>query len=80
MGAFHAAHHFITLLLETQDGAKAFLAIRSSSAWVVGGPVVSLGYNSSKLAQVRLTEMLALQYAEEGLLCVTVHPGEIARA
>ena len=75
LGAFHAAHHFIPLLLATQDGAKAFLAIGSSAAWHFSGPVVSLGYNSSKLAQVRLVEMLAVQYAEEGLLSVTVHPG-----
>ncbi|PYH97346.1 NAD(P)-binding protein [Aspergillus ellipticus CBS 707.79] len=72
IGTFHAAHHFLPLLLGTQSGAKAFIAISSMATPTVAGHT---HYCVSKAAQARFVEMLYEQYAGRGLFCASVHPG-----
>ena len=74
-GAYLAAHYFVPLLLQTEGGAKAFLAISSLAAWITGGIVAHTAVCVSKLAQVRLIEHMSEQYREDGLLAVALHPG-----
>ena len=76
LGTYYAAHHLLPLLLRT-DGPRAFIVVSSAAAWVTQGPIANPAYCISKLAQVRLVEMMAIQYAEEGLLTVAVHPGAV---
>lgn len=59
LGAYHSAHYLLPLLLDTDGGAKAFLAILSLGAWMVGGEVADTAACVSKLVQVRLVEMVA---------------------
>ena len=75
-GTYNAAYHLVPLLLQTPGGARAFVAISSNAAWLTTGP--TSGYFISKLAQLRLVELMAQQYQEEGLLSVGVHPGRVA--
>lgn len=78
-GTYHAAHHLLPLLLRTPGGARAFVAISTFGVWFTTGPILGVsGYLISKLAQLRLVEMMAQQYQEEGLLSVGVHPGMVA--
>lgn len=78
MGAYHCAHYLIPLLLESENGANGFIQVGSLAATLTDGPIANTGYCVSKFAQSRLVEMLGLQFGEEGLVAVTVHPGAVA--
>lgn len=75
IGTYHAAHHFLPLLLGTPRGGKSFLAISSLGAATVSGPLAHVRYCVSKAAQTRVVEVVHEQYAERGLFCATLHPG-----
>ncbi|KAL8947330.1 MAG: hypothetical protein Q9222_006374 [Ikaeria aurantiellina] len=78
LGVYHAAHHLIPLLLATEDGAKCFVVVGAAAAWITEGPIANVAYCSSKLAQLRLVEMMSRQYEKDGLLSVAIHPGAVA--
>ena len=78
LGTYHAAHFLIPLLLDTEGGAKAFVAISSLGAWMVGGEIAHTAACMSKLAQVRLVEMIDEEFKEQGILAVAIHPGFVA--
>ncbi|KAI4135098.1 MAG: hypothetical protein LQ341_005930, partial [Variospora aurantia] len=78
LGLYHTAHYLLPMLLRTQGRAKSFIVIGSAGAWITEGPIANMAYCSSKLAQVRLVEMMSRQYEKDGLLSVTVHPGAVA--
>ena len=75
VGAYLAAHYLIPIILASEGGAKAVIAISGTGAWVTDGPVAHAAHCVSKLAQVRLVEHVAENFKEEGLLVVAVHPG-----
>lgn len=75
IGAYLAAHYLVPLMLSSEAGAKAFVAISGGAAWVTKGPVAHAAHCVSKLAQARLVEHMANDFQEEGLLVVAVHPG-----
>lgn len=75
LGAYHSAHYLLPLLLDMDGGAKAFVAVSSLGAWMVGGEVAHTAACVSKLAQVRLTEMVAEEFRKREVLAVAVHPG-----
>ena len=75
VGTYLAAHYLLPIVLESESGAKAFVAISGTGAWVTNGPVAHTAHCVSKLAQARLVEHMANDFQEEGLLVVAVHPG-----
>lgn len=75
VGAYLAAHFLIPIMLASEGGARALIAISGTGAWVTGGPIAHAAHCVSKLAQVRLVEHMAANFEEEGLLVVAVHPG-----
>ena len=75
VGAYLAAHYLLPIVLASEGGAKALIAISGTGAWVTGGPVAHAAHCVSKLAQARLVELMADDFAEDGLLVVAVHPG-----
>ncbi|KAL9591969.1 MAG: hypothetical protein Q9179_007188 [Wetmoreana sp. 5 TL-2023] len=77
VGAYLAAHYLLPIVLGSKGGAggKALIAISGTGAWVSSGPVAHAAHCVSKLAQARLVEHMANDFAEEGLLVVAVHPG-----
>ena len=75
IGAYLSAHYLVPLLLENENGARSFIAISGTGAWVVDGPVAHAAHCVSKLAQARLVEHMANDFQKEGLLCAAVHPG-----
>ncbi|KAF7590825.1 hypothetical protein BBP40_002348 [Aspergillus hancockii] len=72
VGTFHAAHYFLPLLLNTEGGARSFIAVSSMAT-----PTVSMHshYCASKAAQARFVEVLFEQFAGKRLFCASVHPG-----
>ena len=75
VGAYLAAHYLLPIVLASEGGAKALVAISGTGAWVTSGPVAHAAHCVSKLAQARLVEHMANDFAEERLLVVAVHPG-----
>ena len=78
-GTYLAAHHLIPILLRSK-GARSFLVVSSAAAAITEGPIANSGYCISKLAQLRLVEMMAKQYKDQGLLTLGIHPGAVPTA
>lgn len=76
LGTYHAAHHLLPILLEC-EGAKSFLVVSTAAVALTEGIIANPQYTISKLAQLRLVEMIAKQYASQGLLIVGIHPGAV---
>lgn len=70
IGTYHSAHYFIPLLLSSENGAKAFLAVGSIAACIRRGIIANSKYCISKMAQARIVEHIAEQFGDEGLLAV----------
>ncbi|KAJ9603140.1 hypothetical protein H2200_012435 [Cladophialophora chaetospira] len=77
IGTYLAAHYFVPLLLQSENGAKGFFAIGSIAGCLRRGPIANTGYTVSKMAQIRLVEYLYEQYSEEGLVSLAIHPGAV---
>lgn len=77
VGTFLCAKYLIPLLLATENGAKAFIAVSSLAALIVRGPVANPQYCTSKTAQLRLLEYVHECYHAEGLNAFAVHPGAV---
>lgn len=75
LGTYHVAHYFIPLLLKSET--KAFLVVGSIAACITKGTIANTKYCVSKLAQARIVECVAEQFAAEGLLAISVHPGAV---
>jgi NAD(P)-dependent dehydrogenase (short-subunit alcohol dehydrogenase family) len=78
MGTYHCAKHLIPILLETTNGAKAFVAVNSFAALLIRGAIANTQYCVSKMAQLRLMEYVHEQYSRQGLRSFSVHPGAVA--
>ncbi|KIW93642.1 uncharacterized protein Z519_06247 [Cladophialophora bantiana CBS 173.52] len=77
LGTYLAAHYLVPLLLQTENGAKGFMAIGSIAGCIRRGPIANTGYTVSKFAQIRLVEYLHEQYSEQGLVSLALHPGAV---
>ena len=75
-GTYLAAHHLLPILLRS-EGTRSFLVVSSAAAAITDGPIANSGYCISKLAQLRLVEMMAKQYKDQELLTVGIHPGAV---
>ena len=53
------------------------MVVSSAAAWITEGPIANTGYCVSKLAQMRIVEMVGRQFEREGVLAVGVHPGAV---
>jgi NAD(P)-dependent dehydrogenase (short-subunit alcohol dehydrogenase family) len=74
-GPYLTCRAFLPLLLANQDGLKTIVNVSSVGAHVVV-PTLS-AYQTSKLALVRMSEFIAKENAEQGIICVSIHPGNI---
>ncbi|KAK3641101.1 hypothetical protein LTR56_011547 [Elasticomyces elasticus] len=77
VGTFLTAKYFIPLLLATEGGAKALIAVGTLAAFMVKGMIANPHYNVSKAAQLRLMETIHEEYSSEGLAAYTIHPGGV---
>ena len=77
VGTFLCAKYLIPLLLATEGGAKAFIAVSSLAALLIRGEIANTQYCVSKAAQLKFMEHIHEQYAEEGLSSFSVHPGAV---
>lgn len=78
VGTFHCAKYLIPLLLETENGAKAFVAVSSFAALIVRGDIANAQYCVSKAAQLKLLEHVHEQYLGDGLSTFMIQPGAVA--
>lgn len=74
-GPWRVMKHFLPLLLETEGGAKTVVTVASVGALLVT-PDLS-GYQTSKLAALRLTEFAMAEHGKNGLLTYCIHPGNV---
>lgn len=78
-GLYWVTKAFLPLMLakkrDGQDGLKTIVNLTSIGAHLTipGGSA----YQTSKLAVLRLTEILCAEYGEQGLLSFAVHPGGV---
>jgi len=80
VGTYYAAHYFIPLLLSSPSSGpylKSFLAVGSTTSFIVRGPIANTQYCVAKMAQLKLIEHLHEQYSVDGLLAAAVHPGAV---
>ncbi|XXH02101.1 hypothetical protein Hte_008467 [Hypoxylon texense] len=77
LGPYQAAHWLLPLLRHTKGGGKTFIVVSALAALITRGPIANVGYCVSKVAQMRLVEMIAEQYGKDGVLAVAVHPGAV---
>lgn len=75
IGRMLTTKYLLPLLLQSPAGAKTIVNITSLSAHLTFG--TSIPFNISELATNRLTEAIAEQYSEEGVLAYAVHPGTV---
>ena len=74
-GPYLVGRSFIPLLLQKQDGLKTILNMVSIGAHMIF-PGMS-AYNTAKVALCRLTEYEDAEYAEKGLVAISMHPGGV---
>jgi len=77
LGTMRVARHFVPLLLESKQGAQAFVAITSVAAHGFSSSFVPVAYNVSKIALNRMVEHMHHDYHKDGLLSYAVHPGAV---
>lgn len=77
LGTYYIAHHLLPILLES-DGARSFLVVSTAAITLTEGIIANTAYCVSKLAQLRMLEMVAKQYSSQRLLAVGIHPGAVA--
>ncbi|GBE89718.1 Short chain dehydrogenase citE [Sparassis crispa] len=73
-GTYNVTRAFLPLLIEC-GGDKTIINMSSFSAHLIV-PTCS-AYLTSKLAILRLTELVALEYGSQGVIAYAVHPGSI---
>ena len=78
VGTYLAAHYLIPLLLKSSNGAKLFFTVSTAASWITEGHIANMGYCVSKMAQMRIIEFVSLQYGQEELFAVGIHPGAVA--
>lgn len=72
-GVYLVTRAFLTLLLKSNE--KTLVNIGSLGAHTVTSG--SSAYKTTKMALLRLTEFVAIEYAKEGLVVFAVHPGAV---
>ncbi|KAG8529986.1 uncharacterized protein KY384_005468 [Bacidia gigantensis] len=73
-GLFLVTRSFLPLMLKGED--KTIVTVSSVGAHL-RGPAMS-GYQTSKIAQLRLMEFVCAEYADQGILAYSIHPGNVA--
>jgi len=74
-GLFNVVRAALPLLISC-DGLKTIVNLTSIGAHHTGRGVSA--YQISKLAILRLSEIIAAEYGDKGILCYAIHPGAIA--
>jgi len=74
-GVYWVTKAFLPLLLKTEDGLKTIVNVSSLGAH--GLRLGASGYQVSKFAILKFTEFLCAEYARQGVLAYSVHPGGV---
>jgi NAD(P)-dependent dehydrogenase (short-subunit alcohol dehydrogenase family) len=74
-GPYLVCRAFLPLLLGSPSGLKTIANTSSVGAHLII-PKLS-HYQTSKFAVLRLSEFIATEYAEQGIICFSLHPGNV---
>ncbi|KAJ6088555.1 Glucose/ribitol dehydrogenase [Penicillium sp. IBT 16267x] len=72
-GTFLCAHYFLPLLLKSETKIMINLTSIGAHTLTLGGS----SYMASRFANCRVTESLARDYEDEGLVSISLHPGGV---
>jgi NAD(P)-dependent dehydrogenase (short-subunit alcohol dehydrogenase family) len=72
-GTFLCAHYFLPLLLKSETKIMVNLTSIGAHTLTLGGS----SYMVSRFANCRVTEFLARDYEDEGLVAISLHPGGV---
>ncbi|KIK71673.1 hypothetical protein GYMLUDRAFT_211961 [Collybiopsis luxurians FD-317 M1] len=75
-GLFNVTRAALPLLISSANGLKTIVNLTTHAAHFLE-PGVS-AYQTSKLAILRLSELIVAEYEEKNILCYAIHPGSIA--
>lgn len=76
LGLYLCTRAFLPILLHTEDGNKTIINTTSIGAHTLMEGASS--YQTAKLAVVRFSEFIMHEYAGQGILCYSIHPGGVA--
>jgi NAD(P)-dependent dehydrogenase (short-subunit alcohol dehydrogenase family) len=74
-GVYWATKAFLPLLIKSQDGLKTIVNLSSTGAHGLR-PGMS-AYQASKFAVLKLSEFTCAEYAKDGVVAYSVHPGGV---
>jgi len=74
LGPCYSMQYLIPLMLNKESSGKTIVNITSMAAHGSRGLI---GYGTSKIALNRVTQHVGESFAEEGLVCVALHPGGV---
>jgi NAD(P)-dependent dehydrogenase (short-subunit alcohol dehydrogenase family) len=75
-GTYLVTHSFLPFLLQKSTGQKTIVNLSSIGASMVIPGMSS--YNTTKLAVCRFTEYLQAEYADQGIIAISFHPGGVS--
>ncbi|KAF5360098.1 hypothetical protein D9757_013643 [Collybiopsis confluens] len=75
-GMFNITRAALPLLISSSDGLKTILNLSTVAAHTFAAGLSA--YQTSKLAILRLSEIIQMEYADKGIICYALHPGSIA--
>jgi len=74
-GPYLCTRAFLPLLLDSEEGMKIIVNVSSIGAlWSIRG---ASAYQTTKLALLRFTEFIDLEYKAKGVLAIALHPGSV---
>ena len=79
MCAFYASQHLFPLILKTAPGKATgglILNITSGASHLTG--TFQQAYRTAKLATNRLSQRIGEAHADQGIVCVALHPGAVS--
>jgi len=76
LGPMYAMQTLIPLLVKSDNKGRLIVNITSAAAHMTSGPS-PIAYNVSKHALNRLTQSVAENYKDDGLVAIALHPGGV---
>lgn len=74
---FVLAYHFLALLEETEDGAKAVIQVSSAAAHYTEATMMAASYSLTKMAATRLMELCHEGHKDKGVVAFAIQPGGV---
>jgi NAD(P)-dependent dehydrogenase (short-subunit alcohol dehydrogenase family) len=74
---FVLMHHFLPLLQDTEDGAKAVIHLSGAAAHYTSADIMAASYSLTKMAATRLVELCHEGHKSKGIVAFALQPGGV---